>query len=191
MLPAHTSYPVWLCCRVKSTRAQGLTTPRQMVRCPSQRCHNRAYKKSSLDQSHSQLRHPSFPLVVRRVCCLSPTATVKRSSCMVRLEPLYAATYPGCTTIYHFMTTNDNLEALQEPALSASRRCPFSALFIVSRVAEDAQVQVKCSVLLSQVSIIVLFMWCTGYNTSSSKNCAAALFYIPRHWAALCRVEFA
>lgn len=118
-LPAHTSYPAceWLRCRVKSTRAQGLTTPRQMVRCPSQPCHNRAYKKSLLDQSHCQLRHPTFPLVVRRVCCLSQMATAKRSLCMVRIAYGSNIPFTGCTTIYHFMTTNDNLEALQEPAL--------------------------------------------------------------------------
>ena len=96
MLPARASYPVCgrLRCRLKSTRAQRQTTLTQMARCPSQICHNRAYKKSLLDQSHSQLRHPSFPLVIRRACCLSPMATAKRSSCMVRMKHLYAATYP-------------------------------------------------------------------------------------------------
>lgn len=103
---------------------------------------------------------------------------------MARMAFLYTAIYTatppltGCTTIYHFMTTNDSLETLQEPALMQESQSLFRALYIVSMVAEDAQVQVKCFVLLSRLAIVVLFMWCSGNNTSLSKNCAATLVHI-------------
>lgn len=65
--------------------------------------------------------------------------------------------------------------------MQADKAC-IRALYIVSMVAESAEVQSKCSVGLDQKPQVsfsrYLFMWCSVANARLLKNCAGTMVHI-------------